>query len=122
MSDMKLNQQKGLYGERLAQEYLKQRNYTILSSRFRTRYGEADIIAKEGETLVFVEVKTRTSHAFGTPAAAVTANKQKHLTMAALAYLQQTGQMEAFCRFDVVEVDLANGDVHHIANAFEARM
>ena len=102
------NQEKGLLGEKLAAQYLQAHGYEILASRYRTRYGEADLVARIQDTLVFVE--------------AVTAKKQKNATMAAMAYLQQNGCMDALCRFDVVEVFLPGGQICHITNAFDACM
>lgn len=116
------NQEKGLLGEKLAAQYLQAHGYEILASRYRTRNGEADLVARIQDTLVFVEVKARTNTKHGTPAEAVTAKKQKNATMAAMAYLQQNGCMDALCRFDVVEVFLPGGQICHITNAFDACM
>ena len=85
------NQEKGRLGENLAAQYLQAHGYEILANRYRTRYGEADLVARIQDTLVFVEVKARTNTKHGTPAEAVTAKKQKNATMAAMAYLQQNG-------------------------------
>lgn len=119
---MKDNQEKGRWGERLAKEYLLGHGYEVLESRYRTRYGEADLIARTGNTLVFVEVKARSGGGFGRPAEAVTPQKQRHVTLAAISYLQKTGCMETPCRFDVIEVFLNDGHICHIAGAFEACM
>ena len=78
------NQEKGLLGEKLAAQYLQVHGYEILASRYRTRYGEADLVARIQDTLVFVEVKARTNTKHGTPAEAVTAKKKKNATMAAM--------------------------------------
>ena len=117
-----LNQEKGRLGEKLAAQYLQAQGYRILESRYRTRYGEADLIACTRDTLVFVEVKARTSTSHGTPAEAVTAKKQRNVTMAAMAYLHKNGCLDAPCRFDVVEVFLPDGQICHITNAFDACM
>ena len=119
---MKDNQGKGVLGETLAKEYLLGRGYSILESRYRTRQGEVDLIAEKDKTLVFIEVKARTGQRYGRPAEAVTKQKQRHLTSAALAYLQQTGRESAVCRFDVMEVFLPKGHVCHIQGAFDACM
>lgn len=116
------NQEKGRLGEKLAAQYLRAHGYEILESRYRTRYGEADLVARKQGALVFVEVKARTNTRHGRPAEAVTAQKQKNVTRAAMAYLQKNGCMEATCRFDVIEVFLPSGEICHITNAFDACM
>lgn len=117
---MKHNQEMGITGEDIAATYLKKRGYRIEARRYRKRRGEADIVAWNKKTLVFVEVKTRTSDKFGMPAEAVTPAKQKALTYAAMLYIQEHGLEDVAARFDVVEVLLPSGKVHHIINAFEA--
>jgi putative endonuclease len=100
-------QSTGRLGEDLACAELARRGYAILARRYRTRYGEIDIIARSAGVLVFVEVKARQGGRFGTPADAVTAQKQQRLTAMAQDYLARHGLLEARCRFDVVAVDLA---------------
>ena len=99
----------GRYGEDLACRELQRRGYSILARRFRTRFGEIDIIAREGPTLVFVEVKTRRSAAFGGPVAAVNAAKQRRLVNMARSYLLGLGGGAPPCRFDVVGVTAGAG-------------
>ncbi len=110
-------------GERLAARYLKDRGYQILEHNYRLRTGEIDLIAKEGERIVFVEVKTRRTLKFGVPQAAVTLTKQKQISKLALSYLQSNGMLDAPCRFDVVAVFLSpkstTPKLEHIRNAFE---
>lgn len=96
----------GQFGEKKAQNYLKRRGYRILECNFRTRGGELDIIAKDRECIVFVEVKTRTNSAYGNPADAVSVFKQKNMMTAAKYYLSRRG-FDLECRFDVIEVRLA---------------
>ncbi len=83
------NQRQGLAGEKLAADYLKKQGYKILKTRYRTRYGEIDIIALKGEVLLFVEVKQRSSDRYGDPLEAVNAYKLKHLNKAATSFLMK---------------------------------
>lgn len=111
----------GQEGERVAATYLTARGFTILQRNFRTRSGEIDIIAKAGKVFVFVEVKTRSSVAFGQPAAFITRGKRQKLLKAALYYLHSCGADDSPARFDVVEVLPAAGGLavaNHIINAF----
>ncbi len=111
----------GLLGERAAETALEQRGLRILARRFRLRIGEIDLIAEDGELIVFVEVKTRSSVRFGAPAEAVTPLKQQRIGRAALAFLARTGRLDRRTRFDVVEVlaDAAGGlRVRHLEDAF----
>jgi putative endonuclease len=95
----------GKAGENVAVAELERRGYVILDRRYRTRHGEIDIIAREGEATVFVEVKARTHAEFGTAAEAVTRQKQRRLASMALDYLARHRLLERPCRFDVVAVD-----------------
>jgi len=94
----------GISGENLACDALARRGYAIIARRYRTRVGEIDIVAKDGDTLVFVEVKTRTSEDFGIPAEAVTWRKQRRIVTMARWYLTEKGLHGCLCRFDVVTV------------------
>ena len=97
-------------GERAAARFLRRRGFRILLRGYRTTRGEIDLVARDGETLVFVEVKTRSR---GMPAEAVTPEKQRRLTLAALHFLKRHGLLdrprEVPCRFDVVAIVLARG-------------
>ena len=107
---------------------LEARGYAILARRYRTRHGEIDVVARERETTVFVEVKARTSRDFGGGAAAVTAWKQRRLVSMATDYLVRHRLTERPCRFDVVAIDLTVAEaggagppaVTIYRNAFEA--
>lgn len=88
-----------------------------MQTNFRTPYGEADIVAQDGDTVVFCEVKTRLTDAYGSGAEAVGRQKQRRYTDIARYFLCRTGQ-EAAVRFDVLEV--YPGGVHHIPSAFDA--
>lgn len=95
----------GRTGEQIAADYLTKNGFTILDRNFRSgRFGEVDIIASEGEFICFIEVKTRTGNAFGTPAEAVGASKQQKLRSLAWIYLKQKGLGERYMRFDIIEV------------------
>ena len=95
----------GKAGEDRAVEELERRGYAILARRYRTRHGEIDIVARDGETTVFVEVKARLTAEFGTAAAAVTAVKQRRLVRMAVDYLARHRLAGRPCRFDVVAID-----------------
>ena len=101
------NTQTGNYGETLAVEFLKKQGYRILERNFRIRGGEIDIVAKDKNNLVFVEVKTRWSHEFGLPAESVTPWKIRFLIRAAQFYLAKTKGFDNPYRIDVVSVDFA---------------
>jgi len=94
-------------GESLAVEHLKARGCEILAQNYRVRRGEIDLIARDGEFIVFVEVKTRRSLRFGLPQAAVTLQKQRQISKVALAYLQAQNLLDAPCRFDVIAIHLS---------------
>lgn len=113
----------GRAGEEAAVRFLEARGYRILARNFRRAYGEVDIVAQEGEVLVFVEVKARSSTRFGAPAEAVTATKRRRLSKIALTYMMRHALTECPARFDVIAVLLdKNGRVRRIEqieNAFE---
>jgi putative endonuclease len=112
----------GLSGEGLACEELRRRGYAILECRYRTRFGEIDIIARDGQTIVFVEVKARQSDDFGGAAAAVTGWKQRRIAKMAVDYLSRRRLHDSPCRFDVVAIDFdsAGPRVTVYPNAFDA--
>lgn len=111
----------GKAGEEAAVRYLCQRGYQILEQNYRCRFGEIDLIARDGRTLVFIEVKTRRSQKFGPAAAAVTLEKQRHLVKASQLYLIQRGKAYELCRFDVVaiELDAQTPRIELIKDAFQ---
>jgi putative endonuclease len=119
---MQNKQQKfGELGENLAVWYLKQNGYKIIEQNYRSRMGEIDIIAKDGKTIVFVEVKSRRSIRYGSPKWAVTPKKQRKISMVALHYLKATQQTDTKARFDVVAIT-SNQDepqIEIVENAFE---
>jgi putative endonuclease len=99
----------GKTGEDLACVELERRGYEVIARRYRRRGGELDIIARDGATLVFVEVKARDGRAFGDAAEAVTAIKQRRMAHLALDYLTRHHLTGCPCRFDVVSVHLEAG-------------
>ena len=99
------NQTAGKQGEDLAADALLCLGYAILARRYRTRYGEIDIIARDRDVLVFVEVKARRDNQFGTAAESVTAWKQRRIIAMARDYLGRMSGPEVPCRFDVVAID-----------------
>src|SRR5213592_3538437 len=99
---------RGELGEKLAARYLRKHGYKVLCRNFRGRTGgEIDIVCRDGDTLVFVEVKTRTREDFGRPVEAVNAAKRKLISRGALAWLQLLDNPDILVRFDVVEIVLA---------------
>jgi putative endonuclease len=113
----------GKTGEDLACAELERRGYAILARRFRCRGGEIDIIARDGATLVFVEVKARESRAFGAAAEAVTPYKQHRIATIASEYVMQHRLHNRPCRFDVVSIHFDGGQtaVEVFQNAFPGR-
>ncbi len=109
----------GSEGENLASEYLQSLGYEILARNYRACKGEIDIIALQGKTLVFVEVKTRQSGGFGEPEEWVDERKQRQIGKVASLYLHSHRLEEMDCRFDVVAVDwLTRPVIRHIQDAF----
>jgi len=96
--------EQGRSGEDIALNYLQKQGYKIIERNYRCRYGEIDLIARDGKTLVFVEVKSRRSTAFGAPEEAVGTAKQKKISTVALWYLEEKNIHNRDARFDVVSV------------------
>jgi putative endonuclease len=114
----------GERGEDYAVRYLRRQGYKILVRRFKSRAGEIDIVARHGEWLVFVEVKTRKSDRYGTPSESVNREKQRHMSKVALDYLRLLNNPQIRFRFDIVEVLLTEDakkpeDIRLIQNAFD---
>ena len=113
----------GKLGEDLACCELQRRGYAVLARRHRTRYGEIDIVARDDDTIVFVEVKARRTKRYGGAVEAVTRHKQRKVAAMALDYLARADRLEARCRFDVVAIDRIGTDrpeIRVIPNAFPA--
>jgi len=112
----------GILGERAARKHLKQLGLRFLTANFRTERGEIDLVMRDKDCLVFVEVKTRSSEEWMRPAAAVDAERRRRLTHAALDYLRLLKNPKVKVRFDIVEVLLEHGkvrEVRHLPNSFE---
>ena len=116
----------GTEGEQRAVEFLIENGYTILKINYRVgRIGEIDIIAREGEYICFIEVKTRKSYSFGIPSESVTFKKQEKIKLLASIYLTNTGNIDERIRFDIVEILMKNNNgtnqinvINLIKNAF----
>jgi putative endonuclease len=112
---------RGELGERAAKKHLRKLGLKFLTANFHSERGEIDLILRDGDCLVFVEVKTRSSEDWTRPAAAVDARKRRLLSQTALDYLRLLKNPEVRIRFDIVEVLLANGEVRelrHLPNTF----
>jgi putative endonuclease len=114
----------GKIGEDLACRELERRGYAVLARRYRWQGGEIDIVARDGRTVVFVEVKAREDRAFGGAAEAVTAMKQRRIARAAAGYMMRHVQADCACRFDVVSIHLGAGEpeIEVYQNAFDASL
>ncbi|MCL4472214.1 MAG: YraN family protein [Sulfuricella sp.] len=108
----------GAQAELLAADYLQRRGLLPVETNYRCRFGEIDLICRDRDTLVFVEVRLRGTEAFGGAGASITARKQHRLVLAARHYLQKLRTLPA-CRFDVVLLrSLRDNDIEWIRNAF----
>lgn len=106
----------GRAGEKRAVKFLKAKGYEILTTNYKTHFGEIDVIALDKDTIVFIEVKTWTNDDYGNPSESVTKKKIQKYYVVANEYLQREKKMDFPCRFDVVEIE--NGEINHIFNAF----
>jgi putative endonuclease len=112
----------GAFGESLATKYLSECGYKVLERNFSCRTGEIDIIAIEGDSVVFIEVKTRSSERFGLPSEAVSFTKQGRMVKTALYYMQKNKLLDHMCRFDVIEIivdEEKNNRINLIKDAFQ---
>ena len=116
-----LNRKLGREGELAAAAYLQRKGIRILARNFHCRTGEIDLIARDGDTLVFVEVKTRRE---GVPAEAVTPAKERSLTLAAMTFLRRYEALEVRSRFDIIAIVWPDSskkpNIEHLVNAFES--
>jgi putative endonuclease len=116
---MDANRQLGAWGEAVAARYLERHGFVILEQNVRTRFGELDLIARDGDTLVFIEVKTRRRGEFGSPALAVTWRKRRRISHLALTYL---GDRPMGIRFDIIAITAPKGErptLQHFRSAFD---
>lgn len=110
----------GKQGEQIAKEFLIEKGYVILENNWRYRKGELDLIARDGQTLVFVEVKTRNDDFFATPEAAVTPKKERMICATALAYMRKIDYDWAI-RFDIIAIIIKGEkrcEIQHLEDAF----
>jgi putative endonuclease len=109
----------GRWGEEMAASYLERKGYTVCSRNVRTAHGEIDILASKDSALIFVEVKTRSSHTFAYPEESVTLRKQAHLLSAAQDYLQAHPESCESWQFDVIAIERKPGgktEIYHFEN------
>ena len=111
----------GREGEDVAAGFLKKKGYKLVERNYRCKTGEVDLIVLDRKVIVFVEVKTRTDHSFGSPFEAVEARKQRKMIQAARFFLHERKLHQRDARFDVVGVSWPGGEpvIEHIENAFE---
>jgi len=117
----KYKKELGDRGEDIAADFLKNKNFAIIERNYRYGHGEIDIIMKDKDVLVFVEVKTRKNLEFGPPELAVTRNKQRQIRKIAEAYLIEKEITDIDCRIDVIAILLKKNlppEINHIENAF----
>ncbi len=110
----------GQAGEDIARQFLVEQGLTIVETNYRFGRGEIDIIARDGEYLVFCEVKARWNDEYGPPEYAITPKKQQQIRKVAEGYLYVRGIRDQACRFDVVAIDMSQGkpEIHYLRNAF----
>ncbi|NLL56866.1 MAG: YraN family protein [Clostridiales bacterium] len=109
----------GVSGEQMALEYLEAKNYQIISTNVFYPVGELDIVAKDGQTLVFVEVRTRQDNLFGHPLETLTKVKQQKIIKASRRYIMEYKIKASSFRYDVIAI--LNNNIEHITNAFYAK-
>lgn len=114
------NKRIGTYGEDEAVKYLEKKGFAIIARNFITKNGEIDIIAKDKDEYVFVEVKTRTSKNYGNPIDAVDLNKKKHIIKASKYFIYKYNLGNKYIRFDVIEVYINSKrcNINHLKNIF----
>jgi putative endonuclease len=110
----------GKEGERVAEQYLKKKGFKLVERNYRCAVGELDLIVLDGRVVVFVEVKTRSGHGYGSPLEAVAFRKQRKIIQAAQYFLNEKKLHQRDARFDVVGISWAGREpvVEHIENAF----
>lgn len=113
----------GILGEQLAKDFLKKKGYRILETNYRCPEGEIDIIARQHDSLVFVEVRTKSNLGFGTPEESITALKKRHLERVAYHYQKNHEDLPELWRIDLIAIELdVNSQpkrIEHLENAFE---
>lgn len=115
------NKNVGNFGEMLVITYLENLNYKILERNYNTKFGEIDIIAKDKDEYVFIEVKTRTSNKYGMPSESVNINKEKHIQDSSKVYIFLNNLENKYIRYDVIEVYFISKSkyyINHLKNNF----
>ena len=114
--------QKNIYGKRseiIASDFLKEKGYKIIQTNYKNKIGEIDVIAQDGDCLVFVEVKARLSQKFGHPFEAIDERKQQKIHAVASLYMVKNKKYGSLCRFDAISIlGLENPEITHIVDAF----
>ena len=114
--------QTNIYGKRseiIAADYLKKKGYKILETNYKNKAGEIDVVAKDKDYIVFVEVKARTSQKFGHPFDAIDERKQQKIRVVASLYMVKNSKYGTNCRFDAISIlGLENPEITHIVDAF----
>ncbi|MGB9594865.1 MAG: YraN family protein [Candidatus Poribacteria bacterium] len=110
----------GNKGESIAEDYLKQKGYKIIQKNYRCRFGEIDIIAKDQDTIVFVEVRTKQNDNFGSPQDSITPAKIEKISKTSLSFIQEKKFAGFSYRFDFIAITFSQGkpNIEHIENAF----
>jgi putative endonuclease len=109
----------GHSGESLAAGFLEKKGYTILERNYRTSYGEIDLIANQGDTIVFIEVKTRASSSLGPPEISITRRKAEHMRYAAECFIQEHPDLRNEWRIDVISVQIQVNEMPPLIEHFE---
>jgi len=109
----------GALGEKIASKYLQKNGYCIVDANFRTPLGEIDLVARLKKTIVFIEVKTRSTYSFGPPYLSVTKRKERHIIKSALCYLKSHDIADAPWRIDIVSIRLNYADEAEDIEIFE---
>jgi putative endonuclease len=104
----------GARGERIAEKLLRTKNYRILCRNYKVKSGEIDLVARDGENLVFIEVKTRRNTTRSRPAEGLSAKQKRRIHRAAQNYLRSIGEPEVIYRFDLIEIVLSRFAIHEI--------
>jgi putative endonuclease len=114
----------GRLSEDMAERFLKGKGYRILERNYRSVFGELDIIAKDGDCIVFVEVKSSRSPLFGPPSARVGRDKKRHMARCALSYMKRASSVDSICRIDVVSISLdkEKASIELIKDAFRVNI
>jgi len=111
----------GNKGEKIAEDFLRNKGYKIIQRNYRCAFGEIDIIAEYIDTIIFVEVRTKSTDNFGSPQDSITSSKIDKISKTAIMYIQEKNLIDQACQFDVIAITYKTGkpNISHIENAFE---